>query len=445
MQNQPTSLIDLRPLQRQAGIRRLVVALSGGCDSMVMLHSLVAARAQGELEYELVALHINHGLQAAATEFESCCRDFCESHRVAFFVEHVTVSRKGSLETNARQARYDAFESFLSPTDLLLMAHHLDDQIETALFRLFRGSRVEGLQGMPVERPVGTSRLFRPMLERTRQEIEQYAETHRVRWIQDPSNQDLSIDRNWLRHRLLPEIEGRWPEVRSVLAKQLVRDALTRKEQSKAYLSSLDKIRFAPDCLQLGELRRHADSDIKGLIDAWLISLGLPVPGGKALNQLVDLIRSNQSVLLQYEGIELRQYKNDLFVLKPLPERTPLMIDLVKGIDDVATPDGRISNKIIKGAGLRLDCDYYLRYRAGAETMHIRHDRTLKNIFQEESVPVWLRDRVPLVFCTDELVAIAAIPSWGVPMLIADGWGVNASETGLNIALHLQDRFNQVS
>ncbi len=199
---------------------RLCIAFSGGLDSSLLLHLFAAITPASR---SLSALHINHQLQPNATEVEDFCRDVCARLNIPLQVVSVTVrvgpEGAGGLEQAARAARYAVFERWLKSGDLLLLAHHGDDQLETVLFRMFRGSGVAGLAGMPFTRSVGAGALARPLLGFSRSQLESWAEAAAVPWIDDPSNSDQRFDRNFLRSSVIPPLKTRWPSfVRRVSA-----------------------------------------------------------------------------------------------------------------------------------------------------------------------------------------------------------------------------------
>ena len=176
----------LAPLARSGG---WCVAFSGGLDSTVLLH-LLAQLARSEALPALSALHVHHGLQAAADGWPAHCQAVCRSLGIPLRVERVQVAVGGSIEQAARDARYRAFQANLGEGQVLLTAQHLDDQAETLLFRLLRGAGLRGLAAMPASRPLGGGRLCRPLLGVSRAELEAYAQAHRLDWVEDPSNQD---------------------------------------------------------------------------------------------------------------------------------------------------------------------------------------------------------------------------------------------------------------
>lgn len=430
---------------QDAAVKRLVIALSGGIDSISLLHAVAGL----DLGKAVSAIHIDHGLQSASSAFADTCRHACDSLNVELFVERVSVAQAGSLETQARKARYEAFEAFLEPGDLLLLCHHADDQIETALFRLFRGSGLPGLDGMPVERPLGEGVLFRPLLDVTRADIEHYAQRQNLSWFEDPTNTDLMPDRNYIRHQVLPAIEDRWPGLRSNLRKAMLQDAEARQMLNELFLGELDQMRLSVDEVDLAELRKLDREHCLGVLRAWVMDLGLPLPRGALLEEVVVCIEASNLISVETRALELRQHAERLYLLRPLPAPDPTAFPLIPGSQQI--PGGHLSNSTTKGkkkgtqlisekgTGL-ISGEYQVRFRSGGEKLRIRHARSLKYLFQENNVPTWLRNRVPLIYQGEEFVAIPALPAWHTPQLVADGWVAPEGADSLAISFFTQDR-----
>lgn len=192
----------------------LSVGLSGGCDSVVLLHLLARSGWKGELQ----AIHVHHGLSPNADDWAVFCGDYCRSLGVPLVVRRVLVAGSSGLgvEAAARQARYAAFVE--AARGSLLLAHHRGDQAETVLFNVLRGAGVHGAAGIPVERKLGELRLLRPLLDVSRGEIEAYAEAAGLSWVTDESNADTALTRNYLRHDALVGLSRRFPAAESSLA-----------------------------------------------------------------------------------------------------------------------------------------------------------------------------------------------------------------------------------
>ncbi len=415
-----------------AEVSRLVVGLSGGVDSVVLLDAALRAS-----DKPLVALHINHHLHDRADETAGFCHSLAARYQIGCHVIDVEVSESGSMETNARAARYAAFETFLTAGDVLLLAHHADDQVETALFRLFRGSRAFGLEAMPVSRPLGRGSLYRPLLSARRGDVISYAKSQELNWVEDPTNQSVTQDRNFIRHQLLPLIDARFPGARAALLAGVSRDRHVRHQLQDLWLSRLEAYRPENDALDLAGLEHLPAGELIDLLTAWMLDLDVRQPTGGFLVELSDKIRNAHPVNETFGEFTLHSFNGRLYLGRRLPGELP---DNAVFGDHLTVPGGHISNEKNQGRGLRSGQKYDIRYRSGGEKLTIRHNRSLKNLFQEQAVPPWLRGRVPLIYAGDELVAMAGLPGWGVPMLVADGWRAEAGEPGVEISLHLADR-----
>ncbi|HFJ9773750.1 TPA: tRNA lysidine(34) synthetase TilS, partial [Raoultella ornithinolytica] len=199
--------------------RQFLVAFSGGLDSTVLLHQLVCWRER-DPTLQLRAIHIHHGLSANADSWVTHCQQVCQHWQVPLVVERVTLADDGlGVEAHARQARYQAFRTALQPGEALVTAQHLDDQCETFLLALKRGSGPTGLAAMAASSGFAATRLLRPLLNTRRETLHQWALAHQLSWIEDESNQDDTYDRNFLRLRVVPQLNARWPHFSEAVAR----------------------------------------------------------------------------------------------------------------------------------------------------------------------------------------------------------------------------------
>lgn len=421
-------------------VSRVVVGVSGGVDSMVLLDAVTRAT-----DLPVVGLHINHHLHTEADRIAEFCLSQATRYSIPVKVIDVNVAASGSLETRARETRYAAFEAFLTAGDLLLLAHHADDQVETALFRLFRGSRVVGLEGMPFERPIGDARLCRPLLSATRQNVLSYAQDRQLDWLEDPTNADVAPDRNFIRHELLPVIDGRFPN-----ARQAILSAISLDDRARARLQALSSAQVGgsqtkpnrkqntkPNRLKLSLFDDQSLDQICDSLTWWFLDLNVPQPTGGFLENVANKIIEGRVIDEYFGDYSMNSFQGRLVVSRKLPEKLPENAPLS---EFMTVPGGSVTNKKTKGQGLRADASYDIRYRSGGEKLALRSNRTLKNLFQENSVPPWLRARVPLIYSGEQLVAVAGLPDWEVPMLVADGWQAQAEDPGLEISLRLDEK-----
>lgn len=259
---------------------RLCVGLSGGRDSVVLLHLLADLGLAGRLS----AMHVHHGLSPRADLWADFCRDFCAKLGVPLQVEHVAVPRDSGLglEAAARNARYAAFAT--CGAECLLLAHHQGDQAETLLFNLLRGAGVAGAAGMPAERRQGGLRLLRPLLAAPRRQIEAYATAAGLAWVEDESNADVGFSRNFLRHDVLPVLEKRFPATVERLA--AAAENFAEADQLLAELAAQDWAATAvADALPLQALRRLSHPRLKNLLRYRLRGLGWSLPVASRLDE----------------------------------------------------------------------------------------------------------------------------------------------------------------
>jgi len=355
--------------------KRVAVGLSGGLDSVVLLHLLHGLRPK--LGYKLSAIHVNHGLSPNAGEWQRFCSSLCLELGIPLSTVKVKVKKqRHGLEAAARAARRAAFLKL--KVGAIAVAHHLDDQAETVLFNLLRGTGLDGASGMPAVGKLGGKRLLRPLLHVRRSAIRDYAAEHRLAWIEDESNNDESLTRNFLRRRVGPLLESRFPRWRESLARAA----------------------------------RHfagAELDASRLLRAYLKGKGLRAPSEAKLVEMLKQLGSSSASIL-HDGVLFRRYRNKVFLEKERA-KSPFKPCAWKGESRLQLLDGELRFKRVRGKGIdsRLlkKNSFQVRLRSGGERLRIdarRPSRTLKNLFQEAGVPPWERERMPLIFCGDDLV-----------------------------------------
>ncbi|MGE8180009.1 tRNA lysidine(34) synthetase TilS [Pseudomonas fluorescens] len=389
------------------------VAFSGGLDSTVLLH-LLAQLAKKHSLPELKAIHIHHGLQAAADAWPEHCQRVCDALGVSLEVIHVQVQPGASLERAAREARYGAFVEATKTNELLLTAQHRDDQAETLLFRLLRGAGVRGLSAIPSQRPLGRGFLLRPLLDVSRAELEAYAVEHQLSWIDDPSNTDQQFSRNYLRQQIFPALTQRWPQAVTTIAR-----SAAHLSEAQGLLDDLAEIDLVPAAtvsefdwlgvpsLEMAALEKLSAARQRNALSHWLAPL-TRMPDSdhwSGWENLRDAATDARPIWRLADG-ELHRANGRIWWLSghwlDLPEPAPPWPD---PLTELRLPNnGRLTFSGTVPVGVLSVC-----YRQGGEVMHLpgRGHRDLKRLLNESGLPLFARGRLPLLYCNEQLLAVA--------------------------------------
>jgi len=404
--------------ENAAAPARYVIAFSGGLDSTVLLHALAASRASHQAP--VVAVHVDHGLHAESAAWADHCQAFANELEIEFHGLQVNVDRQSGMgpEAAAREVRYAALRNLVQPNDWLLSAHHKDDQAETLLLNLMRGSGPAGLAGIAPVRVFARGWLVRPLLEVSRDDLEKYAAGQDLVWVDDPSNDDQKFDRNYLRHEVLPRLETRWPDA----AGRIRRSAALAREATSLLTdlakSDLESVGNRADRLCINELQELSPARQRNILRSVVSGLGLPMPGAVHLEQIQSHLlaaREDAQPLVTWPGVSVRRYREHVY-LSPdtaeeaqLPKAVPVIgkhVELPAGLGTLVLAAGTekgLSNEVMAN-GLEV------RYRVGGEEFKPAgqsHTRKLKKLLQEEGIVPWMRERLPLLYSGGELVAVA--------------------------------------
>lgn len=395
---------------------RWSVAFSGGLDSTVLLHLLVDL-ANREAIPPLRAIHIHHGMQPAADAWPEHCRRVCERLGVPVEVVHVRVETAASPEQAARQARYAALAARLSEGEVLLTAQHRDDQAETLLFRLMRGAGVRGLAAMPAVRRLAAGWLVRPLLQRSRAELETYARLHELEWTEDPSNCSVDLSRNYLRREVMPRLEQRWPRATATMARtaahmaeaQTLLDELARMDIAAATPSEGYAWLPLPH-LALAPLMNLSSARQRNALRHWLAPhTAMPDLAHWASWEALRDAAEDATPIWRLASGELHRCGGNLWWL------SSGWLQLMPG--PVAWHEPREAlhlpgNGVVRIVGEVASARYEVRYRCGGEVLEVpgRGRRDLKRLLNELGVPRFLRSRLPLLYVDGDLIAVANLP-----------------------------------
>lgn len=408
-----------RFLAEHSTAARLVVAYSGGLDSTVLLHLLTHLRDQSRESRPIQAIHINHGLSPNSGRWQRHCEEVCSVLGVPLQVCRVSVSNQGGgLEAAARDQRYKAFEEMMQPGDALLLAHHLDDQAETLLLRLMRGAGPKGLAAMPEVRSLGNGVLLRPLLDVSRLQLHDWANTFGLSWVDDESNESLDFDRNYLRHSVLPLLEQRWPGFaeRWQQSARLCGEAdqqIQEQAELDVALAALRPERWGWS-LDLAALQSLSEFRRGNLMREVTRRLQLPAPDSVHLQQLeAQLVvpRPDAKAQVRWGDMSVRHFQGRLYWL-------PDTVALTRPPDtswDLQSPLRWPGAELLAwqdaGEGLCLPSGSEVQVTLRQPGDRCRpagrgHSQTLKKLLQEYRLEPWLRDRVPVLRLGEEIVAV---------------------------------------
>ena len=358
----------------------VAVGYSGGLDSTVLLHAAAKRLSAGRLR----ALHVNHGVQSGSLGWQHHCERVASDLGVPIEVLRVTVAA-GNVEAEARRARYEAWRKALRPSELLLLGHHANDQAETVLWRLFTG---RAPVGMPQARLLGGGRLVRPFLHLPRSQLVAYAEAHDLDWVEDPSNADRSLDRNFIRHEIMPHLEARFPRAVEILSS------------------------VAPGTFAEPDPSLPIDGLMSRDVRAWLRD-GVPERRVEEILRQAGAAADANPVIRLPGGDTVRRYGDRLFRVSHLSMREVRASanTLIRAGRRERLPHGTIGWRRA-GTGVVDGLELTVRYRAGSERLAPAGrgvSKRLKTLFQEHRIPPWQRDAWPLLFSGDLLAAVPGV------------------------------------
>lgn len=400
----------------------IAIAFSGGLDSSVLLHA--AALLSKSQRRVFLAIHINHGLSPHANAWEASAARFCETVDIPYFSRSVAVEKRASLEASARRARYGALTALCHEqgAQILLTAHHADDQAETVLLNVLRGTGVKGMRGIAAETQIDGITVIRPFIMLQRSVLQSYALTHRLPVIDDESNRDRRFTRNALRHDALPSLQRIAPTAVERLA------ALARHARSAdMLLTDLARIDLANGIgpskgLLIDRMNALSPERAANLLRYWLSSYGLTTPSERRLIAWIDQLRSSGAGATPSFVLDDSRFvvvAGELFMTtrdaSPPSERVEYRWKHESYID-VPAWGGRLWIEKTDAPGIAeerlLTEAISCRPRVGGERLQLhpaRPSRTLKNLYQETNVDVASRKWLPIVYCGSDLIYAAGI------------------------------------
>jgi tRNA(Ile)-lysidine synthase len=402
------------------------VGFSGGLDSAVLLHAVsslchpgAVQQNSGSLSINVQAIHVHHGLSPLADQWAQHCLNEAAKLNISCHIERLADKPKSgeSIEHWAREGRYACFAKYIKKDDLLLTAHHQDDQAETVLLQLMRGAGPKGLSAMPAFNTFSEGIHTRPFLTISRQELEAYAKQHGLVFVEDHSNQDTRFDRNFIRHQVMPVLKQRWPSCNELISRA-AQNCAEQEQVLQEYIEAETLIcpQTKTQSLAIDALLHFSSAKQNLLLRTWAHKISQKTPG----RQLLESIRRNllsaakdAEPYLKWGDWEFHRYQAQLYLIQALPEvpqNYSVRWDGNKPLQVPTWPE-LLSKEYLANQGLEVDkldwTQVTVKLRQGGERCHPKgrqHSQTLKKCLQEYYVLPWLRDRMPLIYCADKLV-----------------------------------------
>jgi len=412
----------LSSLGKINNVSRYLLAFSGGIDSTVLLHVLAAHRHQFS-NVDLLAVHINHALNINSDQWAERCQTICEQMKVGFVAIDVDATPRAgeSPEARARTVRYEAISRLVKPGDCLLTAHHQDDQVETLLLQLMRGSGPKGLAAMPEITTFKDALIARPLIHVRRDSIQSYAIKHQLKWVDDDSNRDVKYDRNFIRHEIIPRLQQRWPSLSQTVSRSARYCAEASEILEATARNAIEQMDLGDsEALSVSALLKYSRAEQKNILRYWFTLRRLSTPSSAQLDQVVDQILTaavDATPRLTWEGSEVRRYRDRIYSLPQLKE-VDVVEPIVWNMQQPLELDNLGILKVAEGSGVGIARKYIghknltVSFRQGGESIQPagrKEKHALKKLFQEAGVPPWVRERTPLIFVDGELAAVAEL------------------------------------
>jgi tRNA(Ile)-lysidine synthase len=404
---------------RHSGSRPLWLAYSGGIDSLVLVDLL--HKAQQQLHFQLRLVHVNHQLSAESNNWAQHCLKQAQHYHLPIDVLTVTVDKQSELglEAAAREARYQAIAEHIEENAVLITAQHQQDQAETLLLQLLRGAGPKGLAAMSPSSKVYGIEVLRPLLNVSQSAINDYAQQHQLNWVEDPSNDDISIRRNYLRQQIWPLLEAEWPAASQTLARSAAHCA--ESHQLNIELAELDCQRLAINPtehrLSIDALLTLSAARQRNLLRYVLERLDIPSPSSVVLQRIIDelcLAKADKQPEVSWAGGEARRYQQQLYLMTSLEQPEPGYQFAINSTDTVELGAGWLLQWQPKlGEGISLECieaGLSVACRQGGEKIRLAghaHSKTLKQLMQDWKILPWQRPIWPLILQAEQLIAVS--------------------------------------
>lgn len=402
------SLLTKEWLEIFASCDELFLGLSGGIDSISLLHDLAQFP---KLKSKLTAIHINHGLSPKSYLWARQVAEETKARGIRLILKEITINGRSNLEEEARNKRYDVFSRFILPKTALILAHHANDQAETLLLNLLRGSGIDGLSAMQSARDFAKGSILRPYLHVPKETIVSFAKENKLRWVEDESNLSTEFSRNFLRHEIFPRLTEKWPQA----VMNMCRAASLCQSGSEiinAHIEEYVNIEFSNDEIELSILNSLTSPMLKHVLRLWLKKHKLKSPSEKVLSHIIaDVIRARKGaspIIEVGKEVGIRRAANKLYLVRKDTERYEIV--LWENFPEPLYINKHLTltaKKASNGIKICENASIMIKFRQGGEQIRLNSQtKSVKKLFQLWQIPAWIRNKVPFVYVNNELAMI---------------------------------------
>lgn len=395
-------------IQYLSSFSQLIVGYSGGLDSTVLLHELAQISF---LKPKILVIHVHHGLSPFADEWLIHCKNFCLERALPFQSFYVSIPKTKNLEEQARIKRFDCFKSIMNSQSCLLLAHHQEDQMETMLLNLARGSGLKGLGGIRESLSFGSGFLAKPLLRIPKKLLTDYAEHNQLKYIEDESNFNTVFSRNYLRQIITPLLKEKWPKISQNFdqCSQHLKDSWDNLQE----LACMDypPLMDNPLVINFKKIQQLPIRRLKNVLIVWFHRLDLQIPNTSIIQQILAMMdaREDAQPSVKWSSFQIKRYRDSIYLIAQIPQPNkstviwsafpkPLLLNHKEHLVAVSASEGII---------VPPQSQVEIRYRQGGETIRLRgKKRSLKKLLQEFSIPPWMRENIPLIYVNGQLAAV---------------------------------------
>lgn len=388
----------------------IIVGYSGGLDSTVLLHAINTIPS---LKPKILAVHVNHGISEETSKWQAHCQNFCAHYGIPFNSKQICLKGTTNIEARARKKRYDIFSSYMNKNTCLVLAHHQNDQAETLMLQLFRGTGIDGLSAMIPKRSFQEGILARPLLKYKRIQLENYANSLSISYIHDKSNDETLYNRNFLRHEIIPLLEKRWPALINNLARTAKYCQSIKQHLDQITIENYQSQNLSGSTLDIKHFETFDNFQISNLLCIWLKNNQLQIPSTKFIRQCIDELifaKTDKNPLLRCGNKFIRRYHDKLYLVKSKTNKSAEALSWSTFPEPLIIPERGVEliyQNHDNSASIKLN-QVTVCFRKGGETLRLKgQGKKVKKLFQEWNIPPWERENIPLIFEQNTLIAIA--------------------------------------